>query len=89
MAIPAFLALPRENNALPKSAGKNASLKQKGNFEPSPHHEVPQPIIPAPSIIVEQEDSGWQIGFADDAAGPFRSRRLAEAVAAGVCRADF
>jgi hypothetical protein len=37
MAIPAFVALPPENNALPKSAGKNASLKQKGNFEPSPH----------------------------------------------------
>jgi hypothetical protein len=37
MAIPACVALPRENNALPKSAGKNASLKQKRNFEPSPH----------------------------------------------------
>jgi hypothetical protein len=40
MAIPAFVALPRENNALSKSAGKNASLKQKRNFEPSPHRAV-------------------------------------------------
>jgi hypothetical protein len=37
MAIPAFVAFPRENSALLKSAGKNASLKQKGNFKPSPH----------------------------------------------------
>jgi hypothetical protein len=37
LAIPGIVALPWENNALPKSAGKNASLKQKGNFEPSPH----------------------------------------------------
>ena len=37
MAIPAFVALRRENNALQRSAGKNASLRQKGNFEPSPH----------------------------------------------------
>jgi hypothetical protein len=29
--------LPHDNNGLQKGAGENASLKPKGNFEPSPH----------------------------------------------------
>jgi hypothetical protein len=31
------LKLPRENNILQKSAGENASLNKKRNFQPSPH----------------------------------------------------
>ena len=31
---------PHDNNALQESAGKKASLKPNGNFEPFPHREV-------------------------------------------------
>jgi hypothetical protein len=36
------------------------------------------------SIVAERDDGLFQIGFEDDAIGPFESRRFAEAVAAKV-----
>ena len=40
------------------------------------------PTIPSPPLIVERDDGWFQLGLADDAPGPFMSRRHAEAVAA-------
>jgi hypothetical protein len=31
---------PHDNNALQESAGKKASLKPNGNFEPFPHQDI-------------------------------------------------
>jgi hypothetical protein len=44
------------------------------------------PIVPSPPLAdVHQRDDGfWSIGFHDEAAGPFESRRFAEAVALAV-----
>jgi hypothetical protein len=33
-------------------------------------------------LVVERDDGKWSIGFHDNAAGPFESRRFAESVAA-------
>jgi hypothetical protein len=34
-----------------------------------------------PTLVIERDDGRFQIGFSDDAAGPFESRRFAESVA--------
>jgi hypothetical protein len=34
------------------------------------------------NLIVQRDDGMWSIGWHDDAAGPFESRRFAESVAA-------
>lgn len=45
-------------------------------------HVDPQRLFPALStLIVERDDGRHQAGLRDDAAGPFETRRLAEAVA--------
>jgi len=61
MAIPAFVALPRENNALPKSAGKNASLKQKRIFEHSPHRAAMSGAVIIAQLIGDDTAQGGQI----------------------------
>lgn len=39
------------------------------------------PFVPSPPLIIEREDGQYQIGWNDDADGPFPSRGFAEAVA--------
>jgi hypothetical protein len=42
----------------------------------------PPPVVPTPEIVQREADGLYQIGFHDDAAGPFESRVFAAAVAA-------
>ena len=39
-------------------------------------------ILPQPITVIERDDGMFQIGFADDAPGPFSTRQFAAAVAA-------
>jgi len=38
------------------------------------------PSIPSPPLIVERDDGLWSVGWHDDAAGPFPSRKFARDV---------
>jgi hypothetical protein len=40
------------------------------------------PHVEAPPLVVEREDGMFQLGWHDDAPGPFESRTFAEQVAA-------
>jgi hypothetical protein len=43
--------------------------------------ELPMaPVVPTLEIVQREQDGLFQIGLADDAAGPFESRAMAQAV---------
>ena len=55
---------------------------------PRPRKSVEQaPVSAEPLDVVQRDDGMFAIGWHDDAAGPFESRTLALAVAAGQARA--
>jgi hypothetical protein len=47
-----------------------------------PAEPLPAPAVPADAIVQREQDGLFQIGWHEDAGGPFESRRHAEAVAA-------
>ena len=71
-----MLALPSEGT--PKSRFKHLAQR----LGKSTSIVLQSVSSPAPKPIIQRDDGLWSIGWADDADGPFESRRFAEAVAA-------